>query len=472
MRRFITLGPAAVVLLTAMAALLAAPEIVRRTEAEQAQAQVRLARQELVQDDILLRINRATRAIALSVEPGVVHLMSASRFQAGAAGSGWVYDDNGHIVTNAHVVGGSDRVSVQLYTGRVMTAEVVGVDVFTDIAVLKAEDPVGMLALPRATGEMPQQGDRVFAFGSPFNFKFSMSEGIVSGLGRDPNTGAAGSAFTNFIQTDAAVNPGNSGGPLIDVQGRVIGMNVAIATGRSGDALANPSEGQSAGISFAIPLPTIESVADQIIETGRVTRGRLGIAFGGYGGRRPIIDGEEFRGVGVLVGQVTDGGPAERAGIMADDVIESIGGQAVPSPEILRAVVNTMRPGKELSVRVWRDGRVVETTVVLDELDSINAIGGPTEAMLREYVGLDISLDNGGRVFVRRTKSESAAAEAGLEPRQRIIAIDGVTIGSYTDFLDAIADSRISLGRATTFLVQPQGDGTPREVTVSVGGRR
>lgn len=467
MRRFITLGPAAVVLLTALAALLAAPEIVRRTEAEQAHVQVQLARQELVQDDILLRINRANRAIAQAVEPGVVHLMAASRSRSGAAGSGWVYDDEGHILTNAHVVGGSDSVSVQLYTGRLMRANVVGVDVFTDIAVLKAEDPMGMVALPRATDEMPQQGDRVFAFGSPFNFKFSMSEGIVSGLGRDPNTGAAGSAFTNFIQTDAAVNPGNSGGPLIDVQGRVIGMNVAIATGRSGDALATPNEGQSAGISFAIPLPTIESVADQIIETGHVARGRLGIAFGGFGRSRDIFDGDDFVSKGVVVGQVTAGGPAERAGILANDIIESIGGQAVPSPQILRAVVNTMRPGKELKVRVWRQGEPIETTVVLDELDAVNAIGGPTEELLNEYLGLGITLDNSGRVYVRGTRDDSLAANAGFEPRQRIVAIDGVAIDDYEDFLEAIGNSRIALGRATTFLVQPEGDEDTHEVTIN-----
>lgn len=466
MRRFITLGPAAVVLLTALAALLAAPEIVRRTEAEQAIAQVQLARQELVQDDILLRINRANRAIARSVEPGVVHLMAASRYRAGAAGSGWVYDDDGHILTNAHVVGGADRVSVQLYTGRVMTADVVGVDVFTDIAVLKAEDATGMIALPRATDEMPQQGDRVFAFGSPFNFKFSMSEGIVSGLGRDPNTGAAGSAFTNFIQTDAAVNPGNSGGPLIDVRGRVIGMNVAIATGRSGDSLANPSEGQSAGISFAIPLPTIESVADQLIETGHVARGRLGIAFGGFGRSRAIVDGDDFVGMGVLVGQVTDGGPAERAGILANDIIESIGGQAVPNSQILRAVVNTMRPGKALDVRVWRRGEPIETTVVLDELDALNAIGGPTEQILDDYLGLDIMVDNGGRVYVQRTKDDSLAKRAGLQPGQQIMAVGGLTVDSYEDFLNAIGRSRVSLGRTTTFLVQPRGDEDTHEITI------
>lgn len=469
MRRFITLGPAAVVLLTALAALLAAPEIMQRTEAQQAKAQVTLARQDLGQDDILERINRATRAIARSVEPGVVHLMSASRFRSGAAGSGWVYDDEGHILTNAHVVGGSDVVRVQLYTGRTMDADVVGVDVFTDIAVLKADDPTGLVALPRATGEMPQQGDRVFAFGSPFNFKFSMSEGIVSGLGRDPNTGAAGSAFTNFIQTDAAVNPGNSGGPLIDVRGRVIGMNVAIATGRSGDSLADPSEGQSAGISFAIPLPTIESIADQLIETGEVARGRLGIAFGGgFRGQREIVDAGVSRGLGVVVGQVTSGGPAERAGIQDNDVIESIGGQPVPSPDILRAVVNTMRPGKEVAVRVWRDGSPIDTTVVLDELDSINAIGRPVQQILDDVLGLDIRLDNQGLVYVQRTAEDSPAQRAGLERNQQIVKIDGTTIDSYTEFLDAMAASRVSLGRRMTLLVREPGEEETRELSIRV----
>ncbi|GIW74875.1 MAG: hypothetical protein KatS3mg103_1397 [Phycisphaerales bacterium] len=470
MRRFITMGPAAVVLMTAVAALLAAPRIVQRTEATQAAVQVRLARQSLEQDDILERIDRATRAIAQAVEPGVVHLMSASRFGSGSAGSGWVYDRQGHVLTNAHVVGGADRMTMQLYTGRVMQAEVVGVDVFTDIAVLRAEDPTGLVPLPRATGTMPQQGDRVFAFGSPFNFKFSMSEGIVSGLGRDPNTGATGSTFTNFIQTDAAVNPGNSGGPLVDVRGRVIGMNVAIATGRSGDALAQPTEGQSAGISFAIPLPTIESIADQIIQTGRVSRGRLGIAFApSFRSRQPIIEDGRFRGIGVLVGQVTEGGPAERAGFKAGDIIERIGEQAITSPEILRAVVNTMPPGKAMQVRIWRDGKPIETTVVLDELDPINAIGGPTEQMLEARVGLRIALVDGNVVSVRRVAEGSPADRAGLRPGQRILAIQGQPVPDYASFLEAVAQSRVALGRPTTVLVEDPDQEQPIELTIRVG---
>ncbi|MEO1009070.1 MAG: trypsin-like peptidase domain-containing protein [Planctomycetota bacterium] len=467
MRRFMSFGPAAVVLLTVIAALVAAPEVVRRVEHAQAGVQVRLARQELRQDDILERINRATRAIAQSVEPGVVHLMTGGRWGGGAAGSGWVYDDAGHIVTNAHVVGGSDSVSVQLHTGRTLRAEVLGVDVFTDIAVLRADEMLGGVPLLRASGELPQQGDRVFAFGSPFNFKFSMSEGIVSGLGRDPNTGG-GSAFTNFIQTDAAVNPGNSGGPLVDVRGRVIGMNVAIATGRSGNGEATADEGQSAGISFAIPLPTIESVVDQLIENGRVARGRLGIAFDPRRSRRPIIDGGEFRGLGVLVGDITQGGPAEKAGLMQNDVIESIGGQAVPSRQLLRAVVNTMRPGEELEVVAWRDGAAIRTLVVLDELDPVNAVGPATANILSREVGLVVNLGDDS-VTVLRVAADSPADRAGIEAGQRILEVNGRRIDGISGFIEAVASSRIGLGRATEFVVRGPGeDDEPRSVTVRV----
>jgi len=467
MRRFTTLAPALVVLAVVVGALVAVPAIVARSEHAVAASRVRLAKQELVGEDILERINRATRAVARAVEPGVVHLMSGRGFRQGAAGSGWVFDDAGHIVTNAHVVGGNDAVSVQLYTGRVLNADVVGVDVFTDIAVLRVDDPQGMIPLSRATDAPPMQGDRVFAFGSPFNFKFSMSEGIVSGLGRDPNTGSAGSAFTNFIQTDAAVNPGNSGGPLVDVRGRVVGMNVAIATGRSGNGGASADEGQSAGISFAIPLATIESVVGQIIEDGRVARGRLGISFGGWDSRRPIIADGSFRGIGVVIGGITEGGPAQSAGLRADDVIESIGGQPTPTPDILRAVVNTARPGEELAVRVWRDGQPIETRVVLDELAPIFAVGQATAEILLREVGMRFD-ERDGAVVVLAVAGDSPADRAGLERGQRIVSVNDRPVADLDAFIEAIAASRISYGRPTRFAVRAPGEEEPSEVVVRV----
>ncbi len=277
MRRIVSFGPAFVVLLTAGAVLVALPGMMMRVTAVRARERVELARQELDGDDILERFNRATQRVADAVEPSVVHLDIRMWRGAGASGSGWVFDDDGHIVTNAHVVGPASRVDVQFFDGRVETGQVVGVDPLTDIAVLKVPTGDYLVPVRRATGERVHRGDRVFAFGSPFNFKFSMSEGIVSGLGRTARGGIGQAGITNYIQTDAAVNPGNSGGPLVDVNGRVVGMNVAIATAENSEG---GTEGQSAGISFAIPLATIEPRVEQIIEGQTPRSGYLGVSMG------------------------------------------------------------------------------------------------------------------------------------------------------------------------------------------------
>ena len=147
---------------------------------------------------------------------------------------------------------------------------------------------------------MPRVGEQVFAFGSPFGFKFSMSEGIVSGLGREAPGSSMPGGYTNYIQTDAAVNPGNSGGPLVNTDGHVIGMNVAIATARSIGGTPEDSGGDSAGISFAIPLGTIEPIVDQLIRYGSVSRGYLGIQFGGPDGGLDRVPGPDARSSGLI----------------------------------------------------------------------------------------------------------------------------------------------------------------------------
>ncbi|MCB1282446.1 MAG: trypsin-like peptidase domain-containing protein, partial [Salinibacterium sp.] len=268
MRRFIAYSPAVLLLIAVLSSMLLAPVVARRVGFAQNEARIQLARLTLDEDDILERISLATRAVADLVRPSVVHLDVASsagfRQGVGASGSAWIYDDEGHVVTNAHVVRDGQRIIAELSDGRVYTLSRVGVDPLTDIAVLQLPTTAGIVPAQRATGEMPRQGDRVYAFGSPFGFKFSMSEGMISALGRDPRGAVVfESGFTNYIQTDAAVNPGNSGGPLVDTRGRVVGMNVAIATSTESEGTVS---GQSAGISFAIPLRTIESVVDQIIE--------------------------------------------------------------------------------------------------------------------------------------------------------------------------------------------------------------
>lgn len=464
MRRFVSYGPALVVLLTILAMLTGAPALVRRMESEQTRARVTLARQALDDDDILERLNRAVRNVADTVRPSVVHLdvrSSGGPRGTRSAGTGWVYDDRGHIVTNAHVLFGVRSIMVNFVDGRVARAQVVGQpDPYTDVAVIKVDEAAGLLPARRATGEQPHQGDRVFVFGSPFGFKFSMSHGIVSGLGRDPQTANEFGGFTNFIQTDAAVNPGNSGGPLVDIHGRVIGMNVAIATGRSNQGTSE-DEGQSAGISFAIPLPTIESVVDQIIEHGSVARGFLGISWS----RGAVDYDNRVRAMGVRIGSVTSDGPAATAGLQAGDFITEIGGQPVTGEGVLESVITSYRPGREVQVKAWRAGTAKDFGVVLGEYprDLLNIKGA--SAALGRY-GLRLA---DGDAVVAYVLDNSAASEAGLARGNQITKIGEQSIKTAEDVYLSLADQGFLVGHAVRATVVSQdGDGNEQERVITL----
>ncbi len=357
-----------------MAVLALGPLAVQRMRAADTVALVTLAQQRVDADDVLERINEATRSIAQAVEPSVVYIEATGRGPRGqtarSTGSGWIYDAQGDIITNAHVIDSMDTINVQFSDGRLRRAQLVGRDPSTDIAVLKVTAPSGGLIAARRASDMPVfQGDRVFAFGSPFGFKFSMSEGIISGLGRHAASGARFSNnYTNYIQTDAAINPGNSGGPMVDIRGRVIGMNTAIITGpeRSTTRTAELT-GLSGGIGFAIPLETIEAVADQLIQNGRVLKGYLGVG---------LIDPEDWtaeirqqsgltEGFGVLVRNVQPGFPAAQAGLQPDDMIIRIDGEQTPTSTVLRAKISNSTPGDYVTITVLRSGKEKEFRVRL-----------------------------------------------------------------------------------------------------------
>ncbi len=222
----------------------------------------------------------------------------------------------------------------------------------------------------------------VFAFGSPFDFRFSMSQGIVSGTGRsvgvirDPFGDYTG--YENFIQVDAAINPGNSGGPLTDHRGQVIGMNTAIATGRRNAGL---EEGQFAGIGLAIPLNMIEPVVTQLIATGVVTKGYMGVSLNELDPRivRTLRDGG-FPGFGVAITRVVEEGPSAAAGLQAGDIITHVGGAQVESRDQLRSAVSSMLPGDTARFTIWRVddegvGGEVEIAVVLERLPTLQITG-------------------------------------------------------------------------------------------------
>lgn len=370
MRPMTTLVPGLILLFAAGVTLLAGPMAFKQIQLAQVQSSIAVANATLERGTVLDQINIETRAIADAVMPGVVHIdvrfvaasgnESSRRGVRSSNGSGWVFDEQGHIVTNAHVVQDATRITVQMNDGRVHTAEVVGIDQYTDIAVIKVPVGSGVFPLRRASREPVYVGDHVFAFGSPFGIRFSMSKGVVSGLGRSEAASFVGmlQGYTNFIQTDAAINPGNSGGPLVDVNGRVVGMSAAIANNVSNTE--GPQQGQSAGIGFAIPIDTIDAVVKQIIADEVIVRGYLGVQLGDVTGWRVP---EGYSGHGVVVTSVVDQQPAAKAGLQPNDIITMFDGVEMPNMAVFRSAVSVREPGTTAIARVWRNGEEIELPI-------------------------------------------------------------------------------------------------------------
>jgi serine protease Do len=466
MRPIVSYGPGLVVLAAAGTLLFAVPSVMHSMNAARAQQQVAIARASIQADDILERINAATRAVADSVEPSVVHLQVSTRGRGrwGSTGSGWVFDDAGHIVTNAHVVGDATRVAVQFQDGRVERGEVVSADVLTDIAVIKVETGDHIVPAIRATGERLHQGERVYAFGSPFGFKFSMSEGIVSGLGRSARSGFGFSQnISNYIQTDAAVNPGNSGGPLVNVHGKVVGMNVAIATA---DDNEGGSQGQSAGISFAIPLATIESRVSQMIGGGELRTGFMGITF--RNSEEPVYDAKgKHVGLGVEIGGINQGGPADSAGLRPGDMIVAIDGEETSSSDVMRAIISSKAPGSRVPIRVYRDGLPMEFEVTLGTI-SDDARAQNFSGLLFEQYRFTVN-ERDGRVVVVETLPLSMDQSNPFARNEVITAVGDQPVSTVQEFLFALERAGAFLGRRVQVRVEykdENGHTLQRDVTL------
>ncbi len=263
-----------------------------------------------------------------------------------ATGSGFVIDTDGHILTNAHVVEGAQKISVKIGDGEELPAKLVGADPSSDVALLDVEADASELK-PLELGDSTQTevGDPVVAIGNPFGLDRTVTSGIVSALQREINA-PNGFSISDVIQTDAPINPGNSGGPLLDAAGRVIGINSQIETGGT--------SGGSVGIGFAVPIATARDVAEQLIDTGEVERAYLGIQG---------ADGEN----GGAVIQPQLGGPAAEAGLEAGDTILEVGGEPVEGISDVIATVNNGKPGDELTLEIERDGERQEIVVRLGE---------------------------------------------------------------------------------------------------------
>jgi len=471
MRRIQAIGPGLVVAAAVALTLAAGPMAARKILTEQAATLATLAQGRLDGENILEQISRAKRDVATAVEPSVVYIEAdVSAGRALSNGSGWVYSADGYVVTNAHVVLGGRSVRVQFSDGRVREAVIVGLDESTDIAVLKVETGDSRLVPMRlATGQDVSQGEVVFAFGSPFGFKFSMSEGIVSGLGRHARTTLTGPVgYTNYIQTDAAVNPGNSGGPLVNVRGEVIGMNTAIITRDDLIQRENRADtGVSGGVSFAIPLDTIRSVVDQMIGRGFVLKGYLGVYLDRLNFEAAEEAGFRERG-GVVITGLQPGTPAATSGLREYDIITRVNETLTPNLSVLRSVISNREPGETIRVRVWREGEDLEIPVTLAAAAVVGAQLQPLtleqtmrlgdeEAAFSHVVSrlarfglLEFDDASDGGVEVRRVRERSPADQLGFAPGLVVERLDGDAVGSRDEFLRSLA--RTMLADSTPFV--------------------
>ena len=270
--------------------------------------------------------------------------------RASSLGSGVLVSTSGYVLTNHHVVEAADEIEVALADGRKLLAKVVGSDPDTDLAVLRVTAEK-LPAITFGSSEALRVGDVVLTIGNPFNLGHTVTAGIVSALGR---SGLGINTFENFIQTDAAINPGNSGGALIDASGNLVGINTAILS----------RTGNSMGIGFAIPVSTAKMVLDQIVKTGTVTRGWIGVEVQEI--TPPIAESFKLGGTrGALIAGVLRGGPADKAGVKPGDVLTEVEGKPVADPTAMLNLIAALAPGKPATVKLKRNGNEVDATITV-----------------------------------------------------------------------------------------------------------
>jgi serine protease Do len=373
-------------------------------------------------------------------------------------GSGFIISSDGYILTNNHVVDHADVVTVRLQDRRTLTAKVIGTDPTYDIAVLKIDAGGSLPAVSLGDSRSLKPGQWVLAIGSPFGFDYTVTQGIVSAVGR--NLGQQDQPYTSFIQTDVPINRGNSGGPLFDLQGRVVGVNSQIYS-NTGDYM---------GVSFSIPIDVAMNAVQQIKSKGYVSRGQLGVTM------QPVSDDivKAFKldnGAGAAVVDVTPGSGAAKAGIQAGDIILSYNGQPLQQAADLPPLVGMTKPGSKVPVDILRNGKKQTLEVTVNEAsrdqNAVNNKGAmpPSGRSGSTALGLTVQpLDNDTRKQLG-LKSEQGvvigditgpvAAQAGLQAGDVILMVNQQKVGSVAEFQAATKEVKPG---STVLLLVRRGD--------------
>jgi len=370
-------------------------------------------------------------------------------------GSGFVIDATGYIVTNNHVIEEADEITANFSDGSSLEATLIGRDPKTDIALLKVEPQGALPHVDFGDSETMRVGDWVLAIGNPFGLGGSVSAGIISAIDRDINAGP----YDNFIQTDAAINRGNSGGPLFNMDGEVIGVNTAIISPTGG----------SIGIGFSVPSSIVTGVVAQLREFGETRRGWLGVRIQTV--TPEIAEGLDLEAArGALVADVTAGGPAAAAGIAAGDVILSFDGQDIDAMRDLPRIVADTPVGAEVDVEVWRRGATMTVSVELGRLEegeriAASAGGAPAAALGMQMeplteerrMELDLAEDVVG-VVVMGVEDGSPAADKAMRPGDVIVEVSQTGVETPADVVALIERAREERRSTVLLLVRSGGD--------------
>lgn len=375
------------------------------------------------------------------------------------SGSGVIVNSDGTILTNYHVVQDADKIAVTMSNNKTLEAKVVGTDQPSDLAVIKI-DGKDLPFLTLGNSDNVRVGDIVLAIGNPLDIGETVTSGIISAKGR--RTGLSDGSFEDFLQTDAAINRGNSGGALVNLNGELIGINSQILSGGPG--------GGSIGIGFSIPSNMAKTVMEQLVKDGRVHRGMLGIGIQSLTEEMQETFNVENTS-GVLVNTVRPGSAAEKAGIKRDDIIVAINEEKIDDPNVLRNKIAGTLPGTEVQVKVLRDGKEIELTAKLDEFDTGNSKKSdgqddsengkdtqdqsgklglslqPVTPQIAEQLGLES--DSKG-VVVTDVDPGGPAAKAGIDRKDVILEINRKPVNSVADVRSAIGSAE---GKSVLLLV-------------------
>ena len=390
--------------------------------------------------------------------------------QMKVAGSGFIVDPSGYVVTNNHVVKNGKDIKVTLQDGTSLNAKVIGADAIADLAVLKVDAGHPLPAVQFGDSAKTRVGDWVVSVGNPFGLGGTVTAGIVSANGRDVPS-EEHSAYVDYLQIDAPINQGNSGGPTFNEEGKVIGINTAIYS---------PNGGGSVGIGFAVPANIAKPIVDQLQKSGSVTRGWLGVQM------QPITpDMEDALGLnstnGVVVADVVKDGPAAKAGLKSGDVIVGYNEQPIKNTHELALAVGNTKPGQSVPAKVLRDGKEQTINVAIDTLKQGKSGGmpdvtegekgglglnlAPLDKNTREQLGLASSTQG---AVVAGVKPDSPAEQRGIQTGDLIVRIDSTKIESPADAADAIKKATKAGKKAV--LVQINRDGNTALIPVPLKG--